>query len=261
MRWDENHSVGIVGGLLAVGLAILGGVFVLNRDANDEPGVTQTTSASFAEEREKHLAAFVVDDAQQTWRELFTRAGKHYEPAQLVLFRDETKTACGFGQAATGPFFCPSDDHVYIDLGFDDELSHRFGAKGDFAQAYVLAHEIGHHVQKLLGAAAIVRGFKRDHDAEGANGANVRLELQADCYAGIWAHSTDKHGLLDPGDIQSAIDAAAAVDGDRLQRMSTGHVSPESFTHGTSDQRARWFEAGYESGQLESCDTFSASGL
>jgi predicted metalloprotease len=254
--------VGIALGLVLVGVMILGGYFGVAHDEDEQVGITQTTAGdvkeSPTEAKDRHLAAFVLDDAQQTWRGIFARAGRHYESAQLVLYRDETKTACGFGEAATGPFYCPSDDHVYIDLSFDDELATRFGAKGDFAQAYVLAHEIGHHVQKLLGATAMIKnrgaGLSKSE-------ASVRLELQADCYAGVWAHSTDKRGLLEPGDIESAMNAAAAVGDDRLQRMASGHVSPETFTHGTSEQRERWFKAGYEHGDVESCDTFSASGL
>ena len=249
--------VGVVVGLLVLGGYVGSGIL---HDDEQAVGTTHTTSASPAEEKQRHLAAFVLDDAQQTWRGIFARGGKHYENAQLVLYRNETSTACGFGQAATGPFYCPSDEHVYIDLSFNDELAQKFGAKGDFAQAYVLAHEIGHHVQKQLGATAMIKTFRRNQ-REGQDGANVRLELQADCYAGIWAHSTDKRGILDAGDIDEAMNAAASVGDDRLQRQATGHVSPESFTHGTSEQRRRWFKAGYDSGLVESCDTFSASGL
>jgi predicted metalloprotease len=291
MRWDEGHEspdvidrrgesggrgggaggllalaplffrgpVGIVLGLIMVSLMIVGGYFSRD-DKSDQAGLTETTGASMEEEKQKHFAAFVLDDAQHTWRALFARAGKHYESAQLVLYKNETTTACGYGQAATGPFYCPSDDRVYIDLAFNNELAQRFGAKGDFAQAYVLAHEIGHHVQKLLGASAMIKSFKRNQ-REGETGANVRLELQADCYAGVWAHSTEKRGLLDAGDIDEALTAAAAVGDDRLQRRATGHVAPETFTHGTSEQRSRWFKAGFDSGDIESCDTFSASGL
>lgn len=247
---------------VVIALLVLGVGYVSSRgdDDGEKVGVTQTTSASLEEEKQKHFASFVLDDAQQTWRGIFARAGKHYESAQLVLYRNETSTGCGFGQAATGPFYCPSDDRVYIDLAFNHELAQRFGAKGDFAQAYVLAHEVGHHVQKLLGATAMIKSFRRSQ-REGEDGANVRLELQADCFAGVWAHSTGKRGLLDPGDIDEALSAAAAVGDDRLQRRATGHVAPESFTHGTSEQRARWFKAGYEHGAVDSCDTFSASGL
>jgi hypothetical protein len=289
MRWDEGHEspdvidrrgergggggggllalaplffrgpVGIVLGLIVVSLMIVGGYFS-HEDKENQAGVTETMGASMEEEKQKHFAAFVLDDAQHTWRALFARAGKHYESAQLVLYRNETATACGYGQAATGPFYCPSDDRVYIDLAFNQELAQRFGAKGDFAQAYVLAHEIGHHVQKLLGATAMVKSFRRNQ-REGEAGANVRLELQADCFAGVWAHSTEKRGLLEAGDIDEALKAAAAVGDDRLQRRATGHVAPETFTHGTSDQRSRWFKAGFDSGDVEACDTFSASGL
>jgi predicted metalloprotease len=247
---------------VVIGLLVLGVGYMTNRGGGDDDkvGITQTTSASPAEEKQKHFAAFVLDDAQQTWRGIFARGNKHYENAQLVLYRDETSTGCGYGQAASGPFYCPSDAHVYIDLSFNNELAQRFGAKGDFAQAYVLAHEIGHHVQKQLGAAAMVKR-QRLNQRQGEESASVRLELQADCYAGIWAHSTEKRGLLDAGDIDEALKAAASVGDDRLQKQAKGRVSPETFTHGTSDQRSRWFKAGYESGNVDACDTFSASGL
>jgi len=252
--------VGIVIGVLLLGVSYLGGGIGGGTADDEKVGITQTTGASVAEEKEKHFAAFVLDDAQATWRMLFSRSGKRYESAKLVLYRDETSTACGFGQSATGPFYCPSDDKVYIDLAFNEELATRFGAKGDFTQAYVLAHEIGHHVQDLLGAAAMVKGFRKTQ-RDGETGANVRLELQADCFAGVWAHTTQKRGLLEEGDLEEALAAAAAVGDDRIQKQAGGRVSPESFTHGTSEQRARWFRAGFEHGAVDSCDTFSASGL
>ncbi|MBX3226334.1 MAG: neutral zinc metallopeptidase [Labilithrix sp.] len=239
--------VGIVIALLVVGVGfIVGG-------AEDEPvGVTATTGASVEveDERQERFAAFVLDDAQATWRMLFARAGKRYEDAKLVLYRDETEAACGFGKVATGPFYCPTDDRVSVDLSFHEELARP-------AQAYVLAHEIGHHVQDLLGATATVKIFRRSQ-REGEPGANVRLELQADCYAGVWAHTTQKRGLLEEGDVDEALRAAAALGADR---RTGGRVSPETFTHGTSDQRRRWFKAGFEHGAVDSCDTFSASGL
>ena len=200
--------------------------------------------------------SFVLDDTQKTWEQLLPeQAGKPYRHAKLVLFRNYTQSGCGGAQSATGPFYCPSDEKVYIDLGFYDELSQRFGAKGQFAQAYVLAHEIGHHVQKIIGVESRVRQMD-SNNPRGQNAVSVRVELQADCFAGVWAHSTQQRNLLDPGDVQSALGAAAAVGDDRLQKMSTGHVSPESFTHGSSAQRTQWFQKGFDGGTIAACNTF-----
>jgi uncharacterized protein len=199
------------------------------------------------------FVSFVLDDTQNTWTQLLPQqAGKPYHHAKLVLFRDYTQSGCGGAESATGPFYCPADEKVYIDLGFYDELKRRFGAPGEFAQAYVLAHEIGHHVQNILGIERRVQGNSRGQDS-----ASVRLELQADCFAGVWAHSTQQRGLLEKGDVESALGAAAAVGDDRLQKMATGHVSPDSFTHGSSDQRMSWFNKGLDSGSISSCDTFN----
>jgi predicted metalloprotease len=196
---------------------------------------------------EEHLVdfvSFVFDTTQSTWSKVLAQRGMRYQDAKLVLFRDAVQSACGFAQAATGPFYCPGDHKVYIDLGFYDELRRRFGAPGDFAQAYVLAHEVGHHVQTLLG------------DRFGSsNQGSVRRELQADCFAGIWGNYMAREGVLEGGDVQEGLGAAAAVGDDRLQRMSTGTVSPETFTHGSSAQREAWFRRGLESGRLEACQT------
>ena len=202
------------------------------------------------------FVSFVLDDTQNTWTQLLPQqTGTAYQHAKLVLFRDFTQSACGGAQSATGPFYCPEDEKVYIDLGFYDELKRRFGAPGQFAQAYVLAHEIGHHVQKLLGIEAQVQQA-RESNSRASNPLSVKLELQADCFAGIWAHSTQQRGLLEKADVESALGAAAAVGDDRLQKMQTGHVSPESFTHGTSQQRMQWFSAGLNSGSISACNTF-----
>ena len=203
---------------------------------------------------EVHFVGFVLDDVQSTWSGIFTQRGRAYRHAKLVLYTDETRTGCGEGSAATGPFYCPADEQVYLDLGFFRELSGKLGARGQFAQAYVIAHEIGHHVQKLLGGHV-------PSATRGATGGSVRIELQADCYAGIWAHSTGERHVLESGDIDSALSAAAAVGDDRLERAATGTVSPESWTHGSSEERKRWFTKGYTSGKLEDCDTFSATTL
>jgi uncharacterized protein len=202
--------------------------------------------------------SFVLDDTQKTWTEVLpAQTNKQYHHAKLVLFRNYTQSGCGGAESATGPFYCPGDQKVYIDLGFYDELKQRFGAPGQFAQAYVLAHEIGHHVQNILGIERQAEQGSR----QGANSSSVKLELQADCFAGIWAHSTQQRGLLEQGDIQSALGAAAAVGDDRLQKMSTGHVSPDSFTHGTAAERQKWFTAGFNSGEIASCNTFGTNDL
>lgn len=211
------------------------------------------------DESEKPLVqfvSFVLDDTQKTWTKILPeQSGKSYHHAKLVLFRDSTYSACGGAESATGPFYCPVDEKVYIDLGFYDELKRRFGAPGEFAEAYVLAHEIGHHVQKILGIEGKVQQL-RDQNPRAANALSVKLELQADCFAGVWAHSTQQRGLLESGDVESALGAAAAVGDDRLQKMSTGHVSPDSFTHGTSEQRMTWFRRGLDGGTIDSCNTF-----
>jgi predicted metalloprotease len=198
----------------------------------------------------------VAGDLQGTWERLLPN---RYQRTQVVLFRDAIDSACGFAQAATGPFYCPSDRKVYLDLGFFRELSSQFGAPGDFAQAYVVAHEFGHHVQNLLGLTARVQQDPRS----GASSASVALELQADCFAGIWGHAASQQGRfqaggveLEPGDAEEALRAAASIGDDRLQRMSGGRVAPERFTHGSSAQRVEWFRRGFESGEPERCDTF-----
>jgi predicted metalloprotease len=183
--------------------------------------------------------------------------GREYRHAKLVLFTDATPTACGYGNAATGPFYCPGDEHVYIDLGFFQTLSSQLGAKGEFARAYVVAHEIGHHVQNILGTEAMAH----KGTLKGASGNSVRLELQADCYAGVWAHSAQARNLLETGDIESAIGAAARIGDDVLQREETGRVRPESFTHGTAAQRQHWLTRGFNTGDIAQCDTFSAGAL
>jgi len=211
------------------------------RDAREQPTV--------------QFISFVLDDVQHTWTGILQQKGVAYPHAKLVLFRDETYSGCGTAQAATGPFYCPADQKVYIDLGFYDELEQRFGAPGKFAQAYVLAHEIGHHVQNLLGIERKVRSLQGQNPGA-TNALSVKLELQADCFAGVWANSTQQRNLLESGDVQSALGAAAAVGDDRLQKMSGGRVSPESFTHGSSAQRMDWFQRGMSGGTIESCNTF-----
>jgi uncharacterized protein len=256
--------LGIGGTLVALVLGLIFGPDVIS-NTNLDPAM-QTSGGALApedsarEESTVQFVSFVLDDAQRTWARLLPAAGTTYEPARLVLFRDAVRSGCGAAQSAMGPFYCPLDERVYIDLGFYDELRTRFGAPGDFAQAYVLAHEIGHHVQHLLGTDAQVRRTQESNPRL-ANELSVAMELQADCYAGIWAHSTEERQLLESGDVEEGLGAAAAVGDDRIQRQTTGEVHAESFTHGTSQQRASWFVRGYRSGQLESCDTFSAAGF
>lgn len=214
-------------------------------------------SRTAQEKTEVQFVSFVLDDVQRTWDKLLPQqANVPYHHAKLVLFRDSTRSACGQAQEASGPFYCPGDEKVYIDLGFFDELKQRFGAPGEFAQAYVLAHEIGHHVQKLLGIEAKVRQLEERNPRE-QNPLSVRLELQADCYAGVWGNTTEQRKIIDESDVEAGLRAAAAVGDDRLQKMATGHVSPESFTHGSSAQRTSWFRKGLDSGRISACNTFA----
>jgi hypothetical protein len=234
--------------------ALLGG-----GSAGPGPGaVNQPNPAK--DEAEKPLVqfvSFVLDDTQRTWTQLLPeQTNKPYRHAKLVLFRDYWQSGCGSAESATGPFYCPEDERVYIDLGFFDELKRRFGAPGEFAEAYVIAHELGHHVQKILGIEAKVHQLQEENP-RAQNPLSVRLELQADCFAGVWAHSTQQRDLIDQNDIASALGAAAAVGDDRLQKAATGHVSPESFTHGTSEQRMSWFRKGLDSGEVSACNTFA----
>jgi predicted metalloprotease len=208
----------------------------------------------------KDFSAYVFGNAQRSWQETFDRGGRSYERAKLVLFSGGVSTGCGSASSAVGPFYCPADQRVYLDLSFYREMESQLGANGDFAWAYVIAHEVGHHVQRQLGTSDEVRDLQRD-DAGEANELSVRLELQADCYAGVWSHSVRAAGDLEKGDIEEALEAAEAIGDDRLQRRGGGSVDPDSFTHGTSEQRARWFAAGDDSGEPGACDTFSADDL
>jgi predicted metalloprotease len=227
---------------------------------NGAPAVANgEVSSSPAEERLVQFVSFVLDDVQNTWRSILADRHVPYEDAKLVLFRDMTQSGCGTAQSTMGPFYCPLDEKAYIDLSFYDELQRRFGASGEFAEAYVLAHELGHHVQHLLGIDAQARRLQQSQPGS-ANAVSVRLELQADCFAGIWGHSTQQRRLLEQGDIEDGLNAAAAVGDDRLQRAATGHVNSESFTHGSSAQRTAWFKRGLTTGQIEACDTFGDRG-
>ncbi len=284
MRWtpgNESSNVedrrGGGGGFGGIHLGIGGTVIVLvlslifHRDLftllGNGGGAPATTASGEAapptnetpeEHKEVQFVSFVLDDAQQTWAAILPKEGATYHDAKLVLFRDGVQSGCGQAQTAMGPFYCPLDEKVYIDLGFYDELRDKFGAPGEFAQAYVLAHELGHHVQHIEGIDEQMRRLQKQHPDQ-ANALSVKLELQADCYAGVWGHSTQQRQLLDPGDVQAGLQAAASVGDDRMQKMSTGHVSPESFTHGTSAQRESWFKRGFDSGDPKDCDTFSSN--
>jgi predicted metalloprotease len=230
--------------LLVLSLIFKRDFFSLVSGGTSEAAPAGAVATTPEEEHLVDFVSFVFDTTQSTWSQIFARRGSRYQDAKLVLFRDAVQSACGFAEAATGPFYCPGDHKVYIDLGFYDELRRRFGAPGDFAQAYVLAHEVGHHVQALLG-----------DNFGNSNDASVRRELQADCFAGVWGNFMAREGVLEGGDAEEGLGAAAAVGDDRLQRMSTGTVSPETFTHGTSAQREAWFRRGLESGRLENCRT------
>jgi predicted metalloprotease len=205
------------------------------------------------------FVSVVLLDTEETWGRIFADRGQAYRPPVLVLFNDATQSACGLGQSAMGPFYCPSDQKVYLDLSFFRELDERFGASGDFAQAYVVAHEVGHHVQNLTGISDKVASARQGSGERGANALSVRLELQADCYAGVWGHFAGERGLLEAGDADEGLRAAAAIGDDRLQKQSQGRVVPESFTHGSSEQRVTWLRRGLDSGKIEACDTFGSA--
>ncbi|MGI8926552.1 MAG: KPN_02809 family neutral zinc metallopeptidase [Tepidiformaceae bacterium] len=230
----------------------------LTRVQAPAPGAAPLPGAPDPDAELVDFVSFVLDDVQTTWEEKFTEAGKEYRRATLVLFTDGTNSGCGQASAASGPFYCPPDETVYIDLAFFNELQARFGAPGDFAQAYVIAHEIAHHVQKLTGVNSEV-ATRSQRDPGKANDLSIRQELQADCLAGVWAHSTYERGLLESGDLEEGLGAAAAVGDDRIQREGGGRVNPETWTHGSSEQRTKWFTKGFDSGDSGKCDTFSGS--
>lgn len=237
--------------------ALGGGGAVLAPSAQQAPA-----QAPPANDQVAAFVSTVLASTEDVWAAEFQRAGGRYQPPGLVLFRGATRTACGYGQAAMGPFYCPGDQKVYIDLGFFETLDRRLGAPGDFAQAYVVAHEVGHHVQRLLGITEKVDGMRGRVPEEQMNALSVRLELQADCLAGVWAHHSQKaKGWLEPGDIEEGMNAASRIGDDTLQRRSQGVVVPESFTHGTSAQRMGWFKRGLQSGSMSQCNTFEARQL
>lgn len=227
------------------------------------PPSTQEAGVPPAGDPQVDFVRAVLGDTEDTWRALFQQAGRQYQDPPLVLFSGGISSACGFASSASGPFYCPGDRQVYLDLDFFREMARRFSAAGDFAQAYVIAHEVGHHVQTLLGVSAKVdEARRRGAPMEGAGGLSVRLELQADCLAGVWAHHAQRRlDWLEPGDLEEALNAANAIGDDRLQQQTRGQVVPDSFTHGTSAQRVHWFKAGFEGGDPNRCDTFQARAL
>src|SRR5262245_2692556 len=254
------------GGLGALLLLLLAMYFGVDPSAMMDSGVEYNERApSPADETTKKFVSTVLGYTEDTWSDVFRREGRTYREPKLVLFTGAVESACGFGQAAMGPFYCPDDEKVYLDMSFFQDLKDRFHAPGDFAQAYVIAHEVGHHVQNLLGISDRVAALqRRSSEAEG-NRASVRLELQADCYAGIWANHTERaeqskmREFLETGDVEEALGAASMIGDDRLQIQARGYVVPESFTHGTAAQRVRWFRQGFETGDMFMCDTFQAT--
>ncbi|ESR26915.1 KPN_02809 family neutral zinc metallopeptidase [Lutibaculum baratangense] len=222
------------------------------------PGQTRTTEA---QDELSQFASVVLADTEDTWNRIFERMGEDYPEPTLVLFSGAVASACGSASSAVGPFYCGGDQRLYLDLDFFSELRRRFEAPGDFAQAYVIAHEVGHHVQNVLGILGRYQEVRRGLSESDANALSVRVELQADCFAGVWAHDTQQKGLLEEGDIDEALNAAAQIGDDAIQERTRGYVVPDSFNHGTSEQRARWFRTGLEQGSLDACDTFEAERL
>ena len=266
MRVSRGGLVG--GGIGTLALVLL--VMVLGGDPTAVlQGVgtpTETSNEPYAEspnEAEwRQQIAVALAETEDAWKAVFMDLGGGYREPTLVLFNGAVDSGCGYAQAAVGPFYCPADQKLYIDLGFFDQLDAQLGARGDFARAYVVAHEVGHHVQNLLGISTRVHEMQQRVDEVEANQYSVRLELQADCYAGVWAERADKYaGILEPGDIEEAMNAASAVGDDRLQRSAGRAVVPDSFTHGSSEQRQRWFQQGFRTGSVEACDTFKAADL
>ncbi|MBF2015703.1 MAG: neutral zinc metallopeptidase [Rivularia sp. T60_A2020_040] len=251
---------GGIGGLVLTLIAIFLGVdpAIINQVIPENDGSSPTQTTSQPKDEMGQFVSVVLADTEDTWNNLFRRMGKDYQEPNLVLFDDAVQSACGYANAAVGPFYCPPDQKVYLDLSFFRDLKNQLGAPGDFAQAYVIAHEVGHHVQNLMGITNKVRSIQNRASRVQANQLSVRLELQADCFAGIWAHHADKsRQILEPGDIEEALNAASSIGDDRLQRQSQGYVVPESFTHGSSAQRVKWFKTGFQSGSVEQCNTFA----
>ncbi|MCL9844784.1 neutral zinc metallopeptidase [Ralstonia solanacearum] len=253
--------VAVVGLLMGKNpLEILGMVMQVSQNApvQSTPHGAARPTGETDNDRSKSMVTHVLGDTEDTWSQLFKQAGRAYQPPKLVLFRQGIRSGCGDATSAVGPFYCPADTKVYLDLGFFDELRRRFGSPGDFAAAYVVAHEVGHHVQNLLGVSDKVSRAQAGQSPRVANALSVKLELQADCLAGVWGHYAQQRGLLERGDLEQALTAAHAIGDDTLQR-NTGHsVAPDAFTHGTSEQRMHWFRQGFDGGDIRQCDTFRA---
>ena len=263
-----GRGLAVGGGLGTLLIMILALVFgfdpqtLLQQAPIDQPSQVQSSRPQSGEEEElKQFVAVVLAKSEDVWHDIFRRNGGQYREPTLVLFTDQVRSACGIAGAAVGPFYCPGDEKVYIDLAFYEELRRQFSAPGDFAQAYVIAHEVGHHVQKLLGITQRVDAMQRQMSEREANQVSIRIELQADFFAGMFARYVQNQGLLEAGDIEEALRAASAVGDDKIQRRTTGYVVPDSFTHGTSEQRLRWFKRGYETGDMRQGDTFNATNL
>jgi uncharacterized protein len=262
-RGARGGGIGIIGVLILLALGWLLGIdpsFLLQDSTTSVPyREAPPAGRPPADDELAQFVSVVLADTEDTWHALFREMGGEYREPALVLFSDAVDSDCGFAQAAMGPFYCPADQRVYIDLGFYDDLKDRFGAPGDFAQAYVIAHEVGHHVQNLLGIASKVQAARQQAGASEANALSVRMELQADCFAGVWGHHADRsRDLLEAGDVEEGLNAAAAIGDDRLQRQGQGYVVPDAFTHGSSAQRVRWFRQGLTTGDPNACNTFDA---
>jgi uncharacterized protein len=278
MRWqlsrrssniEDRRGIGVpaTGGIGCLGLIVIMVVAWLTgtnplellRQVSTDTSVTDQAPAPAAGQfdQQRDFVAAVLGDTEDTWGRIFADAGRQYRPPMLVLFSGAVRSACGLGSAAVGPFYCPTDHKVYLDLSFFRELDRRFGAPGDFAQAYVIAHEVGHHVQNLLGLAEQVNRLRRGSSDTESNALSVRQELQADCLAGVWGNHARQQNLLEPGDVEEGLRAAQAIGDDLLQKRAQGYANPESFTHGTSEQRAYWLRRGLQEGRIDACDTFS----
>lgn len=266
MRFTRGGGIGIGAIVLALIAVYFGQDPSIVLQGVQQQGGVQVEQGEYQESPEeaqiRERIEVVLADTEDTWNAIFASGGRTYEEPRLVLFSGAVESACGFADAAVGPFYCPGDRRVYIDLSFYADLQNRFGAPGDFAQAYVIAHEVGHHVQTLLGISERTHAARSRLSQAEANALSVRQELQADCFAGIWAHNADRsRQLLEAGDIEEGLNAASAIGDDRLQKQARGYVSPDSFTHGSSEQRVRWFKRGIETGSMSACDTFSAREL
>jgi predicted metalloprotease len=270
-RWIEDRrgqgtgglALPVGGGIGGIGLLILLVVLALTGSlggGGGAPGAGGNEQPAQLDSELEQFVAFVVDDVQQGWAQAFRESGREYEPTKLVLFEQAVSSGCGVASSETGPFYCPLDKKVYLDLGFFRELRDRFGAPGDFAQAYVIAHEFGHHVQNITGIADEVRREQQSNPDQ-ANQLSVRMELQADCLAGVWGFGAAEEGLLEPGDLDEGLRAAAAIGDDRIQRQAGGQVNPETWTHGSSEQRVTWFRRGFDSGDTQACNTFGEAVL